>query len=615
MKKITLLMSAVLTAAMSFSQIVVRMTDVPCNTGLEGSYPYQISDWALTPDMFLGINAAAGPLEFINDGTPGIVGDGIAPHGANIGSPPLQNVPKGYLACDTTNAPTQDMTGKIAVCYRGSCEFGYKAYNAQLRGAIAIIIINHTGDAVGMAAGAYGDLVTIPIVQIGRVAGDDIRVAIESCAPGTVMGFIGSKVGLFNNDIGSTIADIVMPNELSIPSNVAINGTNYPLDFGIYAYNYGINAQSGVTATVNVVHEIDGNVYSNTSTPTNFFAPNLTTALIDTQYFALGTFAPATWGQGQYVITYTLNLPGDEDPTDNTFSINFRVTSTAFAKASTSAGNEPIATTSFSLNTSSTQYDYWESCILFRSPVVATSTPGGGIAQSMTFSATPINGVMTDEILELRAYTWNDAFTDITGTVTFNSLTQVGDGLYYFAGTPDSLDNITVDFDAPFALANNQRYLFCVYNGADMLRIGFDSKIDYTATINNYLQPISPVRTKAVGANATWYRDGFGWDVTPAIALNIDFPTAVNNVVETTTAVPYPNPAVNMLNVPVRKGVKGNVTVEVYDLAGKLVISENKTIGEGPLKINVASISNGAYMFSLTFADGSKDAFKVSVNR
>ena len=70
-----------------------------------------------------------------------------------------------------------------------------------------------------------------------------------------------------------------------------------------------------------------------------------------------------------------------------------------------------------------------------------------------------------------------------------------------------------------------------------------------------------------------------------------------------------------MLNVPVRKGVKGNVTVEVFDLAGKLVISENKTIGEGSLKVNVASISNGAYLFSLTFADGSKDSFKVSVNR
>ena len=70
-----------------------------------------------------------------------------------------------------------------------------------------------------------------------------------------------------------------------------------------------------------------------------------------------------------------------------------------------------------------------------------------------------------------------------------------------------------------------------------------------------------------------------------------------------------------MLTVPVRKGVAGNVTVEIYDLAGKLVISENHTIGTEALKVNVASISNGAYVFSLIFADGSKDTFKVSVNR
>src|SRR5690606_8300490 len=217
--------------------------------------------------------------------------------------------------------------------------------------------------------------------------------------------------------------------------------------------------------------------------------------------------------------------------------------------------------------------------------------------------------------LEVRAYEWNDVFTDMTGTITFNSLNQVADGLYFFPGTPDSLDNIYVAFDTPISLANNQRYLFCVYNASDELRIGYDSKIDFTSTINNYLQPISPVKTLAAGGADEWFRDGFGWDVTPAISATIDFPTSVNTVVKETAAIPYPNPAVNMLNVPVRKGVNGAVTVEVLDLTGKVVLSENKTIGEGPLKINVASIANGAYMFSLTFADGSKDTFKVSVNR
>ena len=599
-------MATVFTATMAFSQIVVRLTSVPCNTGLEGSYPYEISEWASTPDMFLGINAVSGPLEFINDGTTGTV--------TGIGVPHLQNVPMGYLACDTTNAPSQDMTGKIAVVYRGSCEFGYKAYNAQKRGAIGIIIINHTGDAVGMAAGTYGDQVTIPVVQIGRIAGDDIRVAIESCTPNTVMGFIGSKVGLFNDDMGSTIADIVMPNELSIPSNIAVDGTNYPIDLGLFAFNYGNNNQNGVTATVDIVYEGGPSVYNQTSTPLNFVAPAAN--VVDTQYFDLGTFAPTAWTQGEYVITYTINSPGDQDGGDNTFSIPFRITNDIFAKGRTNSGNLPIASTSVAPNQSTTPLDYWESCIVFRSPVVATSTPGGGILQGMTFSATPSQGSMTDEILELRAYQWNDVFTDVTGTVTFDALTEVATGLYFFAGTPDSLDNIYVPFDASLALLNDQRYLFCIYDATgDKLRLGYDAQIDYTTTINNYLQPICPVSTKPTTGAVEWYRDGFGWDITPSISATIDFSTSDNSIATSVSAVPYPNPAVNMLNVPVRKGVNGNVTVEIFDLAGKLVISENKTIGEGSLKVNVASISNGAYLFSLTFADGSKDSFKVSVNR
>jgi len=38
-------------------------------------------------------------------------------------------------------------------------------------------------------------------------------------------------------------------------------------------------------------------------------------------------------------------------------------------------------------------------------------------------------------------------------------------------------------------------------------------------------------------------------------------------------------------------------------------------IVDGPLQINVASIANGSYVFKTTFADGTQDSFKVSVNR
>ena len=47
-----------------------------------------------------------------------------------------------------------DLTGKIALVSRGTCEFGMKS--AQNAGAEAVIIYNNVGGIVNMAAGAVG---------------------------------------------------------------------------------------------------------------------------------------------------------------------------------------------------------------------------------------------------------------------------------------------------------------------------------------------------------------------------------------------------------------------------------------------------------------------------
>ena len=609
-------MGLVLATTLSFSQVIVNLTSVPCNTGLQGTYPFQYAgnldgtstDWGL-PNIFLGVNAVSGCLEFVNDGTPGFV--------TGVGVPPLVGVPKGYLAGDTLGNLAQDLTGKIAVCYRGTYEFGLKALNAQKRGAIALIIINHTGAAVGMAGGAYGTRVHIPVVQIGRVAGDDLRLAIETCTPCSVTAFIGSKVGIYANDMGSSIADIVMPNELAKPWALAQTGAAFPVDFGFNAFNYGTNAQAGVTASVNV--QFGGSsVYSNTSAPLSFAAP--AGIVVDTQYFDLGTFAPPVLAPGTYTVTYTLNLTGtDQDPADNSYTFEYKLTDKVYAKSRTDVNNKPISTSPVQPNETSTPLSDWSACIVFKDATVGTAT---GVATGMSFIGTPAGTQMDYEVVEVRLYKWDNVFTDITDTagLKFTTMTQLTSGTYFYDNATNgdlTGQNVTVPFDVPQTLLNNQRYLACVYTASDSVRIGYDASIDYTATINNYLQPISPIReTKTAGAVVTWYRDGFGWDITPATSLNVESPLGVNSVAAINSALaPYPNPAINMLSVPVRKGVVGAVTVEIYDLAGKLVISENKTIGDGPLKVNVASISNGAYVFSLTFADGSKDTFKVSVNR
>ncbi|MGE0562191.1 MAG: PA domain-containing protein [Flavobacteriales bacterium] len=623
MKKITLFMGLVLATTVSFSQVVVKLTSVPCNTGLEGTYPFEYAgeldgsstDWGL-PNIFDGNNAVSGPLEMVQDTATGMV--------VGIGTPPLNNVPRSALGCTVDSSMsvwTQDLTGKIAVVYRGDCQFGQKAWSAQIRGAIGVIIINHTGDAVGMAGGTYGTAVTIPVVQIGRVAGDDLYLALNSCTPGSVTAFIGSKVGIFNDDMGSSIADIVMPEASAIPADLAIPTA---LDLGFFAFNYGVNAQNGVTATITIKQ--DGNtIHTNTSAPLNFAAPAGT--VIDTQYFDLGQFTLPNTANGvtvdvaTYEFTYTLNIAGtDEDPADNMFVFNHRVTNNEdiYAKSTTNAAGIPVHSTAYSLNETTTQYDDWEPCILYRGPYTGTVT-------GMYFTGLPVGYDIDFEVVEIRAYEWNEVgYTDLSQATapTFSPLNQVASGTYFWDHTSNgNLEGVMVyqAFDAPLDLATTASVngiMFCIYNASDSVRIGFDTKVDYFATVNNYLQPISPVKTLANGGADEWFAAGFGYDATAAIAAVFDISTSVKDeVVSNVSSTPYPNPAANLLRVPVRKGVKGDVTIEVYDLVGKLVISEKQTIGDEALRVNVASIANGAYVFNLTFADGSTDTFKVSVNR
>lgn len=60
-----------------------------------------------------------------------------------------------------------DYTGKIVLIDRGFCEFGQKALNAQMQGAIGVVIRNHNDTMlVNMAAGSVGTQVTIPVIML-----------------------------------------------------------------------------------------------------------------------------------------------------------------------------------------------------------------------------------------------------------------------------------------------------------------------------------------------------------------------------------------------------------------------------------------------------------------
>ncbi|MDC1199915.1 hypothetical protein N8069_04905, partial [Flavobacteriaceae bacterium] len=70
-----------------------------------------------------------------------------------------------------------DVSGKIALIRRGSCDFTLKVKNAQDNGAIAAIIINNTSGSPTSMEGE-DDSITIPAVMISKVDGDVIEAAL-----------------------------------------------------------------------------------------------------------------------------------------------------------------------------------------------------------------------------------------------------------------------------------------------------------------------------------------------------------------------------------------------------------------------------------------------------
>lgn len=90
------------------------------------------------------------------------------------------------------------VAGKIAVVYRGICEFGDKALNAQNAGAVAVIVVNNVTDApIAMAPGVNGGNVTIPVFMVTQAVGAQINTAVRSGNGQAVIGqFNGGNLTL-----------------------------------------------------------------------------------------------------------------------------------------------------------------------------------------------------------------------------------------------------------------------------------------------------------------------------------------------------------------------------------------------------------------------------------
>ncbi|MCZ2443888.1 MAG: T9SS type A sorting domain-containing protein, partial [Flavobacteriales bacterium] len=527
-------------------------------------------------DLTIPANAVLDTLAFVEDGS---VGDS--------------------LGCNTlTNGSA--IFGKIAVVYRGDCQFGTKAKNAQNKGAVAVIIINNVPDdvtAFGMLGGDSGMAVTIPVIMINQSDGALLKNQINV---GNVVGFIGNKTGYYPNDLGYNRRDILMAHNYAHPLRIAENSAECTVPLGAWVYNYGINTQTNVKLNAKVDFN-SSTIYDETSTPIASLASG------DSAWIALPIFSQSTYLLGKYEIKYVVSANATDDfPADNTINTNFYQTEDMYSFVPLDNSNMPIQTAFYKPSTPSGDY---EACIHFMDPNASRMAAVGmyfatssNAADSASFPGT---------FIETTLYSWDDVFTDLNDPAyAADNINGVAYGSYNYTSNSENGKLVYAPFDTPYILEDNQRYLFCVKTTDTYIFIGYNSTIDYETTIDYHLQPVAPINN-----GGTYYALGFGTEQTTGIGVKMIDKTHLGVEEEQTLneIIPYPNPAQDMLYIPMGD-LNGKIHLEIMDITGKLVKSDVVT-ANGTMAVNVAGLAGGQYNFRITMEDNTTRNFKVVITK
>ena len=173
--------------------------------------------------------AAFGPATFSVTNDVVLVNDG-----AGIATPPTGVGGAGDLSvmdgCETPFANAAAVNGKIAMMYRGTCGFAIKAKNAQLNGAVGVLISNHVvggNGAINMAG--VDATITIGSLSVGNANGEAIRSQLASTVVNATLarGGVGTDnsvrwlMGEDASSFGGAIRDMASPNCYLNPAKVS----------------------------------------------------------------------------------------------------------------------------------------------------------------------------------------------------------------------------------------------------------------------------------------------------------------------------------------------------------------------------------------------------------
>lgn len=589
MKKALLSLTAIVAGFAAYGQVVcagVSPAAIQGNYDFTtqancGAWPGEVDDgtWGVINNLDFNVPGTfiQDTLMLVEDGTPGTNPEGnpISQEGCN----PLIN----------------DLTGKIAVIYRNSCNFTTKLLNAQNAGAIAAIIVNREDALLGMLGDAVeGIQVEIPAVFLSSVDGNALIAEMQN---GPVVMFIGNKIGAFGNDLGAVKGEFL----------ISHYGGNNSMIFdgftpGIQAYNYGTQDLPNATITASIDGPA-GNYYMETiSTPLN---SGDTTFLFPGNASEFPAWLETSYDNGNYTLTYTLDAGATDDfPFDNSYVTEFSVNDDVLSASRLDGSGMPVHT-NYPTN-ATTEY---QSCWMVQEPNIDGMIVNGMWVVGST--DTSLNTYAGTEIF-VNAYQWDDGWVDLNDpaydfaaatTNAFDNLNLLSFGTYSPATDNEVNQPAWVEFAQALTLQNDVRYLFCAQTfSADIIAFGYDNGLDYGANYSIFAQPISPVNT-----DGTWYVAGWNGASAPSMALTQTYVGVEDPAILHGNT--FPNPANDQVTVNVN--ASGDANLEIVDVTGKVVFNAPVTLENGQATVNINAFDAGIYVFNVTTEDGKTGTFNV----
>ncbi len=527
--------------------------------------------------------------------------------------------------CDTVTNKAE-LAGKIVLVDRGTCNFSFKALQAQDWGGIACIIINNVpnGGVAGMGAGTYGASVTIPAVMLSYEDGQKIKAALLNGAVNISIGNIK-----FDHDLATNNrAGLCHAPYGTFPSGWIRNAGDYDFVPGASITNKGLNIEAGVSLNGKIAFTPNGGsaatFYDKTSDNSTVIEIDSTRDIFLESADLAGKVPGNKPGVG--TITYTISAAqADNSPFDNTGVSQFYLSTDLLSKARlTTSGRDPLATNSYR-RADGTNAEF----------VTGFNIPYGAgckidsVLFYMSISAPATLAGLTPEAI---LYGWDDADGD--GGVTNAELSFLALGTYTFDGA-DTRTGAVVripleDFatgDAGFTIPSNNFKVFVGvrYAGSELPFFGFDEGMDYLC--NNAVLNAAGLLTDADAPyfGITGYDPNTGVpDVENAAFSFTNLNAGLSAVLvfsgnclvdskqlsedEAQIAI-FPNPVKDVFTATVKlKTPSSKLIYSIYDNSGKVLSQEVDRSGSDHYiaKFQTQNLPNGLYHLQIRTDNGLK---------